>query len=618
VRITQHSQDSITLIAGDATGQPVITVTGLDSRPVALDRIRGAGRSETGSLYRIEHVPVPAPDPAPALTVPVFRCPRTADAGPGQGVRRVLGEVLGAMRESTDERLVVVTRSGDLAHAAVRGLVRAAGSEQPGRFVLVELDTDDEAMLPAAAACGEPEVVVRQGSLFAPRLAPAGDDVGSAGPEPTADGTVLITGGTGVLGGLVARHLAEAHGVHRLVLVSRSGATPDWVDGLTGSGVEIRVAACDVADREALADLLADLGPLTGVVHCAGVVDDATIDSLTDEQIDRVLRPKVDAAVNLHELTRDRDLSMFVLFSAAAGVLGNPGQANYAAANSFLDALAEHRRALGLPAVSLAWGLWDETSGSTAQLGEAGRARLARTGILPMPAEQALALFDTAVTGTQPLLVPVRLDLAGWRARASAGTEVPALLKGLVRAPSRRVADNSNGATLAQRLAGRSPEEREDTLLTIVRTNVAAVLGHGSALSIPPEQPFKSIGFDSLTAVELRNRLNAATGLRLPATLVFDYPTPIALTRHLLTALAPAAAGSAPVDLDRLESDLLSGAGMYGTEDVRARTTERLRVLLAKLNGVDAASAGADERDFEAASDDELFEFLDHDASIPE
>ncbi|HZN19883.1 MAG TPA: SDR family NAD(P)-dependent oxidoreductase, partial [Micromonosporaceae bacterium] len=363
-------------------------------------------------------------------------------------------------------------------------------------------------------------------------------------PRLDPDGAVLVTGGTGTLGGLLARHLVTAHGVRDLVLASRRGPDAPGAAGLAaelaGLGARARVVACDTADRAALAALLDEVPNLTGVVHAAGALDDGVVSSLTRDQLDRVLRPKVDAALHLHELTQGRDLAMFALYSSTSGVFGGPGQGNYAAANTFLDALAEQRHRDGLPATSLAWGYWAQDSGLTGQLDSGDRARVRRTGVLPLPTELGLALFDAAATVDEPLLVPVRLDPAMLRVQAGSGP-LPPLFRGLVRA-ARRTADGgdgSGGATLARRLAGRSAADRRELLLDLVRTNVATVLSHASPHTIDDDRAFKDLGFDSLTAVELRNRLNGATGLRLPSTLVFDYPTPAALVDYLHGELVP-------------------------------------------------------------------------------
>ncbi|WP_407563209.1 SDR family NAD(P)-dependent oxidoreductase [Streptomyces sp. 184] len=438
-------------------------------------------------------------------------------------------------------------------------------------------------------------------------------------------GTVLITGGVGLLGGLLARHLITTHGVRHLLLTSRRGPAADGAaelrEELTALGADVRIAACDAADRDQLAALLADVPadhPLTAVVHAAGVVDDGLLGALDAERLERVLRPKVDAALNLHELTRDADLAAFVLFSSAAGVFGTPGQANYAAANAFLDALAERRRVAGLPATSLAWGYWAQSSGMTAHMQQADIARLARQGIAPLAADDGLAMFDAALRAGSARLVPVALDLPALRGQAESGELAP-LLRGLVRAGVRRTAaageTGAGGQSLAERLAGQPAERRMEELLGIVRGNTAVVLGHGSADALGAERSFKEFGFDSLTAVELRNRLNAATGLRLPATLVFDYPTPQTLAEHLRDALGletgPEAQPTVLGELTRLEAALTVPPD---DTDTRTEVESRLRALLRRFD--QPAEQGQQGSEFDDATDDEMFAMINQELGL--
>ncbi|WP_367127977.1 SDR family NAD(P)-dependent oxidoreductase [Saccharothrix sp. HUAS TT1] len=335
------------------------------------------------------------------------------------------------------------------------------------------------------------------------------------------DGTVLITGGTGTLGRALAAHLVAEHGVRRLVLVSRSGGEPPELDA------DVRVVACDVSDRDAVAELVASIPDLTAVVHAAGVLDDAVVTALTPRQVADVFAPKARAAWHLHELTRDLDLAAFVLFSSASGVLGSPGQGNYAAANAFLDGLAAHRRGLGLPAVSLAWGYWAEASGMTGHLSDADRQRLTRAGVVPLTTGHALELFDAALAVDRAAVAPVALNLA-----ALARTPVlPSALRSLV--GHRPVKRPVHRGGLADRLRSLPEAEQLAAVLDVVTATTATVLGHASPDAVDVRQPFKDLGFDSLTAVELRNRLGSATGLRLPATITFDHPTPARLADHL-------------------------------------------------------------------------------------
>ncbi|SCG79560.1 type I polyketide synthase, partial [Micromonospora humi] len=363
-------------------------------------------------------------------------------------------------------------------------------------------------------------------------------------PRPV-DGPVLITGGTGGLGALLAAHLVEAHGVRDLVLVSRSGGPAPELDA------RVRVVAADVTDRAALAAVIDGIDDLAGVVHCAGVLDDGVFTSLTPERVAAVLAPKVDAVVHLHELTRDRDLAMFTVFSSISAVFGSAGQAAYAAANAFLDGFVSYRRGLGLVGQSLGWGLWANAAGMGGRLTGTDADRVTRAGDA-LTDELGLALFDAARHLPAVHLVPATLDLAAFR-RAGA---VPALLRALVRGTGRRAAQHTGGGSgLARRLLGLPEAERERTLVTLVCDQVAAVLGHSGADAVDPRHAFKDLGFDSLTSVELRNRLNAAAGIRLPATVVFDYPNPTVLATYLGRQLAGTTDAAKPAAAATFDAD---------------------------------------------------------------
>ncbi|GCE01097.1 type I polyketide synthase [Embleya hyalina] len=451
----------------------------------------------------------------------------------------------------------------------------------------------------------------------------------TAPPALDPDGTVLVTGGTGALGALAARHLVTRHGVRHLVLAGRRGraadGAPELERELTALGAAVHIAACDAADRDALAALLAEISaehPLTGVVHTAGVLDDGVIASLTPERLAAVLRPKVDAAVHLHELTAHLDLARFVLYSGAAGVFGNAGQGNYAAANTFLDTLARHRRARGLAATSLAWGLWSPSDGRgmTGHLTEADLSRMSRSGMSALTSEQGLELLDRALESHEPALVPIRVDPATLRAGAAKGFGHP-LFRGLVRMPTRRVlaAEPGRVDSLVERLTTLPEAERHPAVLELIRGHVAAVLGFAGSGAVDPGRAFNEIGFDSLTAVELRNRLMAATGLKLPATLVFDYPTPIVLAGHLLAGIAPpthSAGRLVLAELERVEAALAAAAADCETPD---EITARLELLLStwreRRTGAEPAAEDVGER-LETATADEVLSFIDNELGL--
>ncbi|MGA4839078.1 type I polyketide synthase [Streptomyces sp. G45] len=470
------------------------------------------------------------------------------------------------------ERAVAVAddERPDLAEAPVWGLVRSAQTENPGRFTLVDTDGRPESVpgVVQAVASGEPQLALRAGRVSTPSLR-AHEPGGAADRAFDEHSHVLVTGGLGTLGRLVARHLVAAHGVRRLLLTGRRGErTPgaaEFTAELRAAGAEVTVAACDTADRAALAAVLGSVPeahPLTGVVHAAGVVDDALFDALTPARLEAVMRPKVTGAALLHELTRDLDLSAFVLFSSFAGTLGTPGQGNYAAANAYLDALARQRHAEGRPALSVAWGLWADASALTGGLSEADLLRLRRSGIGALSADAGLALFDAALADGTPYLAAVVLD-----PRALDAATAPAVLRDL--AP-RRAGDGpaeDAAAVLRERLARAPEREHRHILLGTVRAQVAAVLGRAED-EVAAHRRFQDLGFSSLTAVELRNRLIAATGVTLPPTLVFDHPTPGAIAERLLTALAPEPAADEAADGPDAPHDALLAADLSESESL--------------------------------------------------
>ncbi|MEV7398776.1 type I polyketide synthase [Streptomyces sp. NPDC091267] len=560
VRVTATGTDEVALELADATGALVASVDSFLVRPLAAGGL--AATAHPDALHHVRWTPLPAPaasPPDPDDAVHVCAAPAGPDVA--ADVRTVLGATLTAVQDrladerSATARLTVLTQGAvaaapgeqaALAQAPVWGLVRSAQAEHPGRFRL--LDTDGslpaDELLRLVAESDEPEIALRDGQLHAPRLTRTTQAPDTGATPWRTESTVLITGGTGGVGATLARHLVTAHGVRGLLLTGRRGADAPGAEELraelTALGAEVTVAACDAADRDALAQVLAAVPerlPLSAVVHAAGVLDDALVDSLDDARLDTVLRPKADGAWNLHELTRDSDLSAFVLFSSTATLLDGAGQGNYAAANVFLDALATHRAALGLPATSLAWGLWTGTGGMGGTLDEAALRRIERLGLQPLSVAENLALLDRAITtGAHPAVVPVRLNLRTLNARAG---DVPALLRALVRPPRRAVGGGgvSVEQSLARSLSGLTRSERGEALLDLVRTQVAAVLGHEGPERVVITRAFNEMGFDSLAAVELRNRLGSATGLPLAATLVFDYPSPGALADHLASRL---------------------------------------------------------------------------------
>ncbi len=684
VHLTSTGDQRVSLELMDEQGRPVAAIESLDLRPVSADQLRRA-TGRTDALFRVDWVRVDVESAEPEVPLAVIGDSTGLLAGWGAAIDSADLDALGAAvgsgapvpglvfvpaqyllgladsagsddpsvttRQITyralalvqefladqrlDESRLVVVTSGAVAAgeqnarlsppaAALWGLIRSAQTENPSRFALVDLDgTGAAPRLPAAAlaalAAPAPQLALREGVVLEPRLTRAQGGTTAIPFDP--DGTVLITGGTGALGALAARHLVTRHGVRHLILTSRRGpdapGAPELHTELTTLGAQVTIAACDAADRDALRELLAAIPtehPITAVIHTAGVLDDATIPSLTPERIDTVLRPKADAAWNLHELTRDADLTAFVLYSSIAGTLGTAGQANYAAANGFLDALAVNRRAEGRPAVSIAWGLWGQASGMADTLDGADRARLGRSGLAPLSVADGLAAFDAALGERHGTVVAARLDTARLRAQAENGT-LPALLRAVLRMPRRTRGADGEGSTpeIGQLLAGLPESEQRKLVLELVRNQVALILGYGSPEQVEAERGFLDMGFDSLTAVELRNRLSVSSRLTLPSTLVFDYPDPVALSEYLWKELDPeAAAADDPlaVMMDQLEAVLEAAA-----PGERSRMLTRLQSSLLRMGAPDGAGTEASAR-FDSATDDEVFDFIEQELGL--
>jgi NADPH:quinone reductase-like Zn-dependent oxidoreductase/NAD(P)-dependent dehydrogenase (short-subunit alcohol dehydrogenase family)/acyl carrier protein len=432
-------------------------------------------------------------------------------------------------------------------------------------------------------------------------------------PPPDPDGTVLITGGTGTLGGLTARHLITRHHIRHLLLISRQGprapGAGDLAADLTALGAHVTITACDTADPAQLAATLAAIPPdhpLTGVIHTAGTLADATIPAQDPARLDTVLAPKITAAWNLHHQTATTPLAWFIMYSSIAGTLGSPGQANYAAANAALDALAAWRRARGLPATSLAWGYWDTPTGISAHLTPADHARIART-LTPMPPSHAMDLLDTALASPHPDLIPATLNTATLRTRPR--DTLPPLLRNLTTPAPARTA--TPATTLTATLAPLTPAQQHDRLLALIRTHAAAVLGHPTPDTIPPATAFKDLGFDSLTAIELRNRLTTATSLPLPTTLIFDHPTPETLSTHIGEQILSAGKTALSDSLCLGELEKLANGPL--ADSIRKSLAVRLRGILAQVeNDNVTAEASAPVRNaIKSATDDELFDLIE-------
>ncbi|RMI32141.1 SDR family NAD(P)-dependent oxidoreductase [Nocardia stercoris] len=591
VRIRVHD-NRFTLWLADSTGSPVLSVDSLDTRQVSPDRLRAdrvadalftvdwiaATPAATGSVAPARTAVLGAPGAADVLGYPdlttlvaeldaaddavvpelvLLHCADTDDAS-SHAAREAVHGVLATVQQwlsdprFAESRLVILTsaavRTSEYeqvrpAQAPVWGLVRAAQAEHPHRLQLLDLDGsadhDPVAVATAAAALAtEPEGALRGANLLVPRLVPHQLTETSREPvEPLDTGTVLITGGTGGLGALFARHLVTEYGVRRLVLTSRRGPQAPGADALraqlTELGAQVTVTACDVSDRDALKALLDRIGsehPLTGVVHAAGVADNGLIESMTSRRIDAVFAPKADAAWHLHELTSDQPLALFVLVSSAGGLVLAAGQANYAAANVYLDALATYRRAAGWTATSIDYGLWERSSGLGTELSDEDFERMRRQGFPALSESDGLALFDAAVASGVAQLAALPVDRAVLRARAD---HAPALVRGLV-----PISAQPEQPSALLELVGLPSDERLPRLVEFVRKQAAATLGYADVDLIAVDNVFGEMGFDSITAVEFRNALRDATGVQLPGTLVFDYPTPQILAKQLDERLA--------------------------------------------------------------------------------
>ncbi|MEU3693928.1 SDR family NAD(P)-dependent oxidoreductase [Streptomyces narbonensis] len=550
------SDESVLIHAGpDGTALAAVQV----ARHLGAHVHATAGPAGRGALLDLGVDPERIADPgSPEFEQAVLR------ATGGRGVDVVLNSLTG---ESVDASLRLLPRGGRflelgeserrdptetaVLHPGVEYAAHDLGRTDPDllQALLAEVaELFDSGVLRPLPVTAWPLTRAEAALRHVDRAPHAGKIVLTVDRSPDPEGTALVTGGTGALGSVVARHLVTAHGIRHLLLTSRRGiaaaGAPELVAKLEELGASVTVAACDVGDRDALAALLASIPgahPLTTVVHTAGVVDDGLLASLSDEQIATVLRPKADAAWHLHELTRDLDLSAFVLYSSLAGTLGGPGVANYSAANAFLDALAQRRRVQGLPAVSMVWGLWEEEGGMIQRLSAGDRTRMARDGLRTITGDHGMSMLDSALARSRPVVVATPFDPSAVRG------EVAAALRGLVRTTGRRTAAGQGAVdgALARRLAALGAGEQRALLAELVGEHAAAVLGHTDASAVRAGQAFRDLGFDSLTAVELRNRLGAATGIRLPATLVFDHPTPEALTDFLHVKLGGATAAGA-------------------------------------------------------------------------
>ncbi|MCW3845354.1 type I polyketide synthase, partial [Micromonospora yasonensis] len=594
VRLTWRGPHDIGLTVHDDSGRVIVSVDSLAFQPVTAAQLDASRQTYDGRLWRLDWVPVALPaGPATTDRWAVIGAPLPGGELPGYPDldalhRAVTGgdvpvpeqvivalpahradddeaEVPAAVHEVTERllhtlqtflteptyagtHLTVLTtgavgaeehdRLTDLPAATCWGLARTAQTEHPDRITLIDTDhtPDSLRVLPAAILSPHPQLTIRAGAAHTVHLAL---DTTAPAPRPfDAAGTTLITGGTGTLAQHTARHLVAHHGLRHLHLVSRQGPqhrdAPALVHQLTGLGATITITTCDTTDRDQLAAVIDHIDhgahPLTAVIHTAGALHDATLTNLTPRQLHPILDPKVNAAWHLHQLTRHHRLTHFLLYSSITATLGTPGQANYAAANTFQNALAEHRHHDGLPATSLNWGFWVDSSTLTAHLGAADLHRLENAGVTPLSTPHALTLLDTALNSGNPTTITAHLN--------------PARLPAHLTRP--RSGGNTGGGRWREQLGGLPEAAREEAVRELVGATVATVLALPAPSAVPLDRAFKELGFDSLVSVELRNRLSAATGLRLPATLVFDHPTPAAVIDHLLTRVSAVPDGVGP------------------------------------------------------------------------
>ncbi|MDR7303662.1 type I polyketide synthase [Haloactinomyces albus] len=662
VQLSESSDQQVSLRLADEDGTELVNISALAVRPISTEQLDALRANRPRTLYTVEWTAAngtaysETPAPLHTLETPdadaVRRLADSSEAPPrsllvhatdhGDDIPEAVHTLTARLLELTqvfldepafaDTHLVITTRGAmstggaetvvDLPGAAVWGLIRTAQSEHPDRITLLDLDpdtdpetVDTEAVVKDVWTHGEPQVAIRSGTLCVPRVARnvvRSGDVGGAELDPA--GTVLITGGTGTLGALIAHHLVTHHDITHLHLTSRRGphapGATQLQHDLEQLGAHVTITAADLSDPHTTHQLIHTIPtthPLTAIIHTAGVLDDTVLTTMTPTQLHTTLTPKVDAAWNLHTATTDHDLAAFILYSSATGTLGNPGQANYAAANTFLDALAHHRHTHGLPATSLAWGLWTESSTLTEGLRTHDITRIRRSGLTPLTNHDGLTLFDTALHHNQPTYLATQLNTTALQHQHDTRT-LPPILSNLVRTNPHTA---SNPRTLTEQLAELDPTAQHELLRTTLQTHIAAVLALPDPNTIDTNQAFKNMGFDSVTAVELRNRLNTATGLRLPATLIFDHPTLTALANHIRTELVPAerdAAQSVLEDLTRLETALLA---LSADTEHRPRITARLQNLVARWTENEQNGESEVSDQIESATVDDVFDFID-------